>query len=95
MRRKHIFFSLAAVALLIFSSVVASAQVGQLYGEITLKQADGKVVPVAGAAIDVYRTDLSNKYNTKTDKNGRFVFAGLPFTGTYVIAVSAPGAHTA
>jgi len=93
MRRKHIFFSLAAVALLIFSSVVASAQVGQLYGEITLKQADGKVVPVAGAAIDVYRTDLSNKYNTKTDKNGRFVFAGLPFTGTYVIAVSAPGAQ--
>ncbi|HKC65734.1 MAG TPA: carboxypeptidase regulatory-like domain-containing protein [Pyrinomonadaceae bacterium] len=93
MRRKHIIFSLAAVALLILSSVVASAQTGQLFGEVTLKQADGKVVPVAGAAIDVYRTDISNKYNTKTDKNGRFIFAGLPFVGKYVIAVSAPGAQ--
>lgn len=93
MRRKHIFFSLAAIALLILSSVVASAQTGQLYGEVTLKQADGKVVPVAGAAIDVYRTDISAKYNTKTDKNGKFVFAGLPYVGNYIIAVSAPNAQ--
>ena len=93
MRRKHILFSLAAAALLILSSVIASAQTGQLYGEVTLKQADGKVVPVAGAAIDVYRTDISNKYDTKTDKKDVFIFAGLPFVGTYVVAVSAPGAQ--
>jgi tetratricopeptide (TPR) repeat protein len=55
--------------------------------------ADGKEAPAVGAQIDVYRTDVSGKYNTKTDKKGEFVFAGLPFTGEYVIAASAANAR--
>jgi tetratricopeptide (TPR) repeat protein len=44
----------------------------------------------ADAVIDVFRTDLSGKYNTKTNKKGQFVFAGLPYVGTYTVAVSHP-----
>src|SRR5437868_9636545 len=93
MRRKYFFFSFAAALMLLWSSVGVSAQTGQLYGEVSIKQADGTEVPAAGAMIDVYRTDIPAKYNTKTDKKGKFVFAGLPFVGTYIIAVSAPNAR--
>ena len=43
------------------------------------------------AIIDVYRTDLRSHFETKTDKRGTFVFAGLPITGTFLIVVSGPG----
>ncbi|HEY5838549.1 MAG TPA: tetratricopeptide repeat protein, partial [Pyrinomonadaceae bacterium] len=46
----------------------------------------------AGAQVDVYRTDLPGKFPSKANKNGEFVYAGLPYIGTYVIAVSAPNA---
>ena len=77
--------------IIVFSSI-ACAQVGPLRGQVQLKGADGKLAPVAGAQIDVYRTDLPGKYPTTTDKKGFFVFAGLPFVGRYLIAISAPGA---
>jgi tetratricopeptide (TPR) repeat protein len=63
-----------------------------LRGHVVLKQADGTKVPAADAIIDVFRTDISAKYNTKTDKKGAFVFAGLPFIGTYIVAASKEGA---
>ena len=74
---------------------LVSAQTGQLRGHVTLKQADGTIVPGGDAAIDVYRTDItSNKpFSTKTNKKGEFVFAGLPYSGDYVIAASLPGAQ--
>jgi tetratricopeptide (TPR) repeat protein len=92
MRRKYFFFTFAAAALLLVSNLAASAQTGQLFGEVVMQQADGTTVPAAGVVIDVYRTDVAGKYETKTGKNGKFIFAGLPFTGTYVIAASAPNA---
>ncbi|MDX6692664.1 MAG: hypothetical protein QOF02_267 [Blastocatellia bacterium] len=93
MYRKHFFFSLAIVAMLLVGSLAASAQTGQLRGHVLMVGSDGKEVPAAGAIIDVYRVDVAGKYNTKTDKKGNFVFAGLPFTGDYVIAASAPNAR--
>src|ERR687884_494212 len=93
MRRKFFFFSLMAAAMLLVSSMAVSAQTGQLFGEVTMKQADGTVVPAAGATIDVYRTDLPGHFPTKTDKKGKFMFAGLPYVGTYIIAASAPNAR--
>jgi tetratricopeptide (TPR) repeat protein len=93
MRRKYFFFTFAAVLMLLVSNLAVSAQTGQLFGEVVMKQADGTTVPVAAAAIDVYRTDLPGHFPTKTDKNGRFVFAGLPFVGTYIITASAPNAR--
>lgn len=91
MRRQQFFTSLAAVLVLLLSSVMASAQVAEMRGVVVTKGADGKNVPVAGAVIDIYRTDMKAKYETKTDSKGGFVFAGLPFIGTYAVVASAPG----
>ena len=40
-----------------------------------IQQADGTKVPLADANIDVFRTDIASKYNTKTNKKGEWVFA--------------------
>lgn len=92
MRRSHIIIAVIALAITLMFSIAASAQTGQLRGHVVLKQADGTSVPLAGAVIDVFRTDIGGKYETKTDKKGQFVFAGVPFTGDYIIAASAPNA---
>ena len=78
MFRKPIFTILATTALLISLSSMASAQVGELHGHVFMQQADGTKVPLADAVIDVYRTDISSKYNTKTNKKGEWAFAGIP-----------------
>ena len=92
MRRSYLFASIIATAVLVLSAVAASAQTGQLRGTVQLVGSDGKPAPVMGAIIDVFRTDLASEYHTKTDKKGEWIFAGLPFVGTYIVAVSAPGA---
>jgi tetratricopeptide (TPR) repeat protein len=92
MRRRYSFFTFMAVAMLLLTNLAVSAQTGQLFGEVKMQQADGTTVPVADAVIDVYRIDVTSKYQTKTDKQGKFVFAGLPYVGMYVIAASAPKA---
>lgn len=92
MRRHLLIASIFTAAVLLFSATVASAQTGQLRGSVKLIGADGNATPVANAVIDVYRTDMAGEYHTKADKKGEWVFAGLPFIGTYVVAISAPGA---
>jgi len=89
---KHFFGALAVAILFASASFTAVAQVGELRGHIWLQQADGQKVPLADAQIDVFRTDMTAKYNTKTNKKGEFVFAGLPFIGTYTVAASHPTA---
>jgi tetratricopeptide (TPR) repeat protein len=89
---KHFFGALAVAVLVASASLTAVAQVGELRGHVWMQQADGQKVPVADAQIDVFRTDMSAKYNTKTNKKGEFVFAGLPFIGTYTVAASHPTA---
>src|SRR2546423_140560 len=92
MRRSYIFTVVAAAVVLLFSAMLVSAQTEQMRGSVKLVGADGKSTPVAGATIDVYRTDMKSDYHTKSDKKGDWVFAGLPFVGTYTVAASAPGA---
>lgn len=92
MRPKYFLAFVAIATTLLLSAVGVSAQVAQLRGIIQLTGADGKTTPVAGAQVDVYRTDIAAVYHTTTDKRGEFVFAVLPFTGIYVVAISAPGA---
>jgi tetratricopeptide (TPR) repeat protein len=92
MRRSYLFTSIIAAVVLVLSAVVAAAQTGQLRGHVLLKQADGTSVKAAGAQIDVFRTDLPGSYPTKADKGGGFVYAGLPYVGTYIIAASMPNA---
>jgi tetratricopeptide (TPR) repeat protein len=93
MRRQHFFITVAALVLLLMSSVAAFAQSGELRGKVTMKGPDGKDVPVADAIVDIYRVDMKAKYETKTGKNGVYVYAGLPYIGTYLVAVSAPNAR--
>ena len=89
---KHLIGALAIALLLAVASVPAFAQVGELRGHVWMQQADGQKVPLADAQIDVFRTDMKATYNTKTNKKGEFVFAGLPFVGTYTVAASHPTA---
>lgn len=90
---RKFFFAIVAVMALLSTTLIASAQVGELRGKVSMNQADGTQAPASDVAIDVYRTDVSGKYNTKTNKKGEFVFAGLPYVGTYVIAASHPSAR--
>ena len=92
MFRKSIFSIVAATAMMFSAAVIASAQVGQLHGHVFMQQADGTKVPLADAAIDVYRTDISGKWSVKTNSKGYWVFAGLPYTGVYTVAASHPTA---
>ena len=92
MRRFYLFTSIVAAAILLLGAVTASAQTGQLRGHVILKQADGTTAKATDAVIDVFRTDMSGAFHTKTDKKGEFIFAGLPFIGTYVVAASMPNA---
>jgi len=58
-----------------------------------MKNADGTTTRVSEATVDVFRVDLAAKFQAKTNKKGEFVWAGLPFIGEYIIAVSLPGAQ--
>lgn len=88
-------FSLAifAVLALVSTTVSVSAQTGELRGKVVMTQADGTKAPASEVVIDVFRIDVSGKYNTKTNKKGEFVFAGLPLVGTYTIGASHPSAR--
>jgi len=90
--RRHILNALVVTAVLLFSANLVSAQMEQMRGSVKLVGADGKETPVAGAQVDVFRTDMKADYHVKTNAKGEWVFAGLPFIGTYIVSVSAPGA---
>jgi tetratricopeptide (TPR) repeat protein len=90
---KPFFRTLIAAVALFACGVVASAQVTTVTGKVTLRQADGTEVPVQGAVVDIYRTDIKQKFQVKTDKKGAWTHAGIPFVGTYTLVVSAPGAR--
>ena len=90
------FYGALVIAILVAAaSMTTFAQVGELRGKVWMQQADGQKVPLPEAQIDVFRVDMAAKYNTKTDKKGEFVFAGLPFIGTYTVAASHPTAMPA
>jgi tetratricopeptide (TPR) repeat protein len=93
MFRRYLLPVLASIAFVFSTSLLVTAQNGQLRGQVTLKQADGTVIPAAEAIVDVFRWDLPGDYNLKANKKGEFVHAGLPVQGTYLISVSLPGAQ--
>jgi tetratricopeptide (TPR) repeat protein len=93
MRFKSLFHAAAAALVLTACAAAASAQVTTITGKVTLRQADGTDAPLAGAQVDIYRTDITQKFQAKTDKRGVYTHAGIPFAGTYTLVVSAPGAR--
>ncbi|HKP13462.1 MAG TPA: carboxypeptidase regulatory-like domain-containing protein, partial [Blastocatellia bacterium] len=78
-------------ALMTLLAAAASAQTTQIEGTVKLKAEDGSLKPVAGAQIDLYRTDIKGQFSVKTDKSGRYIRLGIPLTGTYTIVASGPG----
>ncbi|MFN2491369.1 MAG: hypothetical protein ABR501_00615 [Pyrinomonadaceae bacterium] len=92
MFRRYILPVFACASVIASAATLVSAQVGQLRGHVTLQQADGTKIPASEAAIDVYRMDIPGTFTTKANKKGEFVFAGLPYTGDYVISASRAGA---
>jgi tetratricopeptide (TPR) repeat protein len=84
---KHL-FALAVVTIL-FSSL-ALAQQGAVRGKVVGISEGGSSAPVEGAVIEIYRLDISQKFQTKTDKKGEY-FHSLPAFGEYAIGISGAG----
>jgi tetratricopeptide (TPR) repeat protein len=78
-------------ALMLLLSVIASAQTSQIEGNVKIKAEDGTMKPVAGALVDIYRTDIKGHWDVKTDKTGHYVRLGLPIQGTFLFVASGPG----
>jgi tetratricopeptide (TPR) repeat protein len=84
--------SFLASILLVAFAAIACAQTSPVRGRVEMIDADGKKVPVVGASIEVFRTDIKGKFpSAKTDKKGVFTFAGLPLGATFVISMSGTG----
>jgi Tfp pilus assembly protein PilF len=62
------------------------AQTGNLTGKVV--DTDGK--PMSGVTIAIERQGISQHFDTKTDKNGNYIHAGLP-TGNYKVSVVKDG----
>jgi tetratricopeptide (TPR) repeat protein len=88
MKIKHLLSVFAGCALIALASLTAAAQTGRLEGDVV--KADTKE-PIIGAEVQIERTDIKGSYPVKTDKKGHYLHAGVPYVGTYIIMVSAPG----
>ena len=89
-------FSFNAIFIALVFSAFALASFGQtapVSGVVKLKKADGTFVPVAGATVDAYRTDIERGKMpaAKTSKKGEFNFVGFVLGQTYILVVSGPG----
>ena len=93
MFRKSLISLLIFGALLVVGRVSVYAQFAPVSGTVELQKADGTREPVAGALIEVFRTDVKGGFpSVKTDKKGSFGIAGMMLGATFVFSVSAPGA---
>ena len=82
-------FALALLAL--FFSGPALAQQGAVRGKVTSIATGGEASkPIEGAIIEIYRLDISQKFQTKTDKKGEY-FHSLPAFGEYAMGISGAG----
>ena len=81
----------AALAALLSTSAMAQAGLTQIEGTVKIKAPEGKTTPVAGALVDIYRTDIKGHWDVKTDKSGHYIRLGMSFVGDYVIIASGPG----
>jgi tetratricopeptide (TPR) repeat protein len=92
MFRKNYLISFFTIALFLIGSVAAFGQTAPLRGRIEMKDKDGKLTPVQGALVEVYRADIKSKFpSDMTDKKGSFNFAGLPLGAVFILSVSGPG----
>lgn len=82
---------ISALAFLLVFSTIVLAQQGAVKGVVKVKKSASEAPqPTEGLIVDIYRLDITAKYNTKTDKKGEFYYS-LPAFGDYVISVSGTG----
>jgi tetratricopeptide (TPR) repeat protein len=93
MFRRYVLPLFAGIAFVLSTTLLVAAQSGQMRGHVTIKKADGTIVPAADAVVDIFRTDTAGDFTLKTNKKGDFIHAGLPLLGTYTVAVSVAGAQ--
>lgn len=91
-RKNYLTFLLTAIVFLV-AGTAALAQTAPVRGEVKLKKSDGTTVPVAGALVEAYRTDIDRGKmpEAKTNKRGEFSFAGFPLGQRFVLVISGPG----
>jgi len=77
---------LLAIPLALLFSAACFAQTTMIVGDV--KGPDGKLL--AGAQVQIVRTDIKANYKVKTDKKGHYVYAGLPI-GTFNVSVEVDG----
>ncbi len=93
MFRKKFFTLLFTAFLVLAGGAVVFAQTAPVTGRVEMVKADNTKVPVEGALVEVFRTDIKSSLpSDKTNRKGEFSFAGLPLGATFVLSVSAPGA---
>ena len=81
----------AALAALLSATAFGQAGLTQIEGTVKIKSPDGKLTPVPGAMVDIYRTDIKGHWDVKTDKAGHYIRLGMSYVGDYVIIASGPG----
>lgn len=93
MFRKNYFNVIIAALVLLIAGTAAFAQNAPVRGTVMLQKPDGTSVPVAGAIVEAYRTDIDKGKMpaATTNKRGEFNFVGFPLGQRYVLAVSGPG----
>jgi tetratricopeptide (TPR) repeat protein len=77
----------AAVAGMVFLAAAAAAQTAKIEGDVD--GFDGK--PLPGAVVKLHRTDISQDFQTKTDKKGHFIYMGLQPGGTFKVTIVVDG----
>src|SRR6187549_2719092 len=93
MFRKLLFTFVICIGMVLSVQLAAFGQYAPTSGKVVMQKADGTKEPVAGALVEVYRTDVKGgSPPSKTNKKGDFSFAGLMLGGEYTFAVSAPNA---
>jgi len=91
-RKSLISFIFAGIVIFV-GGVAIFAQNAPVTGTVEMLKADGTRVPVEGALVEVFRTDIkASSPPAKTNKRGEFNFAGLQLGWTFILSVSAPGA---
>ncbi len=93
MFRKSLISLIVAGFVIFVGNIAIFAQTLPVSGTVELLKADGTRVPVEGALVEVFRTDVNaSSPPAKTGKKGDFSFAGLQPGWTFILSISAPGA---
>lgn len=79
------------IILLLWSGLPLAAQFREYY--LTGQIQDTRSQPLAGVEISLFETENSHTFSTKTDKAGKFKFAGLAH-GNYQVTISKAGYET-